>query len=188
MYSLKVIEKKLYQWNTDVYVEVIAPEGMEIHHVDFSHNINGPAIRRSVIVEDGIVKAKVPNKLLQSPNNIRVWFVSNGQTVYGNILAVAPKAKHDGYVLPDDGDEVLNYETLAERISHIEKLLKNDWFEVDGEEEFIEAQITVNYEEKTVSIETIGIDVDYDGQGSVILNSDNLVVDYSEGNVSIEIG
>ena len=125
MYSVKIIEKsksdKLYQWDTERYISLTAPESVRIDAVDFAHEGDQRAIRRNVSEENGVLTAKIPNTLLQSCKKIRVWLMCGEQTMFGDVLAVRPKAKPPGYILPDDEDEVMSYTSLEKRIADLEK-------------------------------------------------------------------
>lgn len=125
MFLIKIIEKnkskKLTQWDADRYIEITAPEGVEVSHVDFAYEHDPKAIRRETSLSDGIMTAKVPNSLLQRCGKMRVWLVCDDVTVFGDIFVVAQKAKDEGYVLPDDEDDVYNYTNLEKRIADIEK-------------------------------------------------------------------
>lgn len=125
MHSIEVLEKneskKLYQWDTERYVSITAPKGVEVDAVDFAHGKETQAIRKKIVNEDGALKAKIPNTLLQSDEKIKVWLMCGEQTVSGRNLVVLPKAKSPDYILPDDEDEVRSYISLEERIAALEK-------------------------------------------------------------------
>ena len=130
MYPIEVLEKneskKLYQWDTERYVLITAPKGIEVDAVDFAHEKDLQAVRKKIVIENGTLKAKIPNTLLQSDEKIKVWLMCGEQTVSGRNLVVLPKAKSPDYILPDDEDEVRSYISLEKRIEDLEKGFKEN--------------------------------------------------------------
>lgn len=123
MLTFEVIEKnknkKLYQWDLDRRIKITLPEGIEVDEAHFAHEHDAEALVVKVKNEDGVLVADIPNIHLQSCKPIRVWLVSEDQTIYGDILTVIPRAKPADYVYTET--EVLRFENLEARIVALEE-------------------------------------------------------------------
>lgn len=117
--EFKIIKIPLYQWDLNKKINIIPPEGIEPDEVHFAHLRDKEALVAKARTKDGQLVADVPNILLQSNQPIKVWLVSNDQTVHGDILVVIAKAKPADYVYTET--EILRYETLEKRIENLQE-------------------------------------------------------------------
>lgn len=126
LFAIKLIGSRLYQYDTDRAVLVTPKDGDAIAKVQFANEGDIEAITMEhKQQEDGMVIAKIPNRLLVSGRNIVAYVTiksENGErTRYDHLFTVKQRSKPLGYVLPDDENEILNYETLEKRIEELEK-------------------------------------------------------------------
>ena len=109
-----------YQW--DLSQKLIVNGDFETVH--FCNQTEDCALVVNVYEENGQKLANVPNVLLQSTNNIRVYGVLKEgsnilNTVDYEIFRVIKRGKPDGYVYTEE--DVLTYEALEERIAALEQ-------------------------------------------------------------------
>lgn len=176
MYSIEIVKKnksqKLYQWDVNRYIEFTSPAGIIIEEVEFAHENDKEAISMKIIEENGVFASKIPNKLMQSSQPIRVWLRVEEQTVFGDVLVVLPKAKTPDYVLPDDADGVLRYRTLEERVAKLEN--DSDIFLI----EFSDRKVNKTYDEIVQA---------YDDGKNIILRDTVNSKDYYLTSIELEI-
>lgn len=104
--------KRFYQW--DLNQKIIVND----RNIDEVHFCNGKSDCSLVcVVKDG--RADVPNVLLQTAGNVRVYGYSIDHTVVEKIYEVKARTKPEDYVYTET--EVLRYEALEKRISELEK-------------------------------------------------------------------
>ena len=123
MFSIGIIEKnkskKLYQWDLDRQIRITAPEGITVDEIHFARENDKDALVERTKDVEGKLVADIPNILLQRYGKIRVWLVSEDQTVFSDILIVIQRAKPADYVYTET--EVLRYEDLEKRIKALEE-------------------------------------------------------------------
>lgn len=103
--------KRFYQWDLNQKIKVNDPAINEVHFC------NGTSDCSLVcIVKDG--QADVPNALLQTAGNVRVYGYSGDHTVVEKVYEVKARTKPEDYVYTET--EVLRYENLEKRIKALE--------------------------------------------------------------------
>lgn len=106
----------LYQYDLNQVLEIhglsfnTAPE-IHFAHVGMSHAI----VRKSTMDEAGVVRAQIPNSLLQKAQRIKAYIcVYEGdtfQTVYKIAIPVKPRSRPADYDLPDEY-ELYSFDTM----------------------------------------------------------------------------
>lgn len=104
-----------YQWDSNRQIVI---ENIDCNEVHFSNRTDETALVCTVREENGQMIADVPNILLQEDWDITVYAFDQDYTEYSQIIKVIPRTKPDDYVYTET--EVLNYNTLSERINEVE--------------------------------------------------------------------
>lgn len=115
------IVDSLYQWDKNQVLEI---EGLALEVIPEIHfsNLN---MRRSIVkqatIEDGIIKADIPNSLLQQPLFITAYIgIYEGEkfnTIETVIIPVIPRTKPEDYVLEND-EEVYSFVKLENELAN----------------------------------------------------------------------
>lgn len=101
-----------YQWDLDRKILVADPAIEEVHFC------NGTSDCSLVVkVEDGA--ANVPNVLLQTANNIRIFAVQENRTCAESVFMVKPRTKPEDYVYTET--EIKRYEDLEKQIEEVKR-------------------------------------------------------------------
>lgn len=166
-----------YQWDSGQAV-VVEHEGT-IHEVHFAHKGDKNALTVIPKEIENCVEAKVPSILLQSAETLFAYLVfrdaDGTETRRSASFPVIPRPKPDGYVYTET--EVLNYNSLDERISQIEENGVSDEKIAEAVEDYL----------KDNPITGGGLSITDDGNGNVTVESTGSVTitDDGEGNVTI---
>lgn len=112
MFTLKDGRDFMYQWDLDRQVVVNDPSIVEVHFCNRTEDV-------SLVVEvvDGL--ANVPNILLQSSFDMRVFGYDGKATRYDAVFKVKAKTKPSDYVYTET--EIKSYEYLENKIREIEE-------------------------------------------------------------------
>ena len=112
MFTLKDGRDFMYQWDLDRQVVVDDPSIVEVHFCNRTEDV-------SLVVEvvDGL--ANVPNILLQSSFDMRVFGYDGKATRYDAVFKVKAKTKPSDYVYTET--EIKSYEYLENKIREIEE-------------------------------------------------------------------
>ena len=112
MFTLKDGRDFMYQWDLDRQVVVDDPSITEVHFCNRTEDV-------SLVVEvvDGL--ANVPNILLQSSFDMRVFGYDGKATRYDAVFKVKAKTKPSDYVYTET--EIKSYEYLENKIREIEE-------------------------------------------------------------------
>ena len=112
MFTLKDGRDFMYQWDIDRQVVVDDPSIVEVHFCNRTEDV-------SLVVEvvDGL--ANVPNILLQSSFDMRVFGYDGKATRYDAVFKVKAKTKPSDYVYTET--EIKSYEYLENKIREIEE-------------------------------------------------------------------
>lgn len=118
MFSILNGGKYFYQWDLGQKL-VVNDNFCKVHFC----NATGGALVVDVVEEDGVRVAKVPNILLQSTDNIRVYGVckADNETINTRdyqIFRVIPRGKPEEYVFTEE--DVFTYEALEARVEALE--------------------------------------------------------------------
>ena len=120
MFYIEDGREHFYQWDTDRRLVV---EDSTIKEVHFCNRTGDCSLVCEVYFHDndfgGIYVANVPNILLQSDWKIRVFAYDGKHTRYDTSYEVKSRTKPADYVYTET--EVLNYNTLSERVKAIEE-------------------------------------------------------------------
>ena len=171
----------LYQWDSNRQVKIMLPEGVQADEAHFAHPRDKEALVVRIKNADGMLVADIPNILLQSEQDIRVWLVSGDRTILGYNLAVLPRIKPADYVYTET--EILRYETLEKRIEELAALMA--YIEVEGSIDLNELEFEYDAE-GNVTLVIPGAVITEDGEGNVMLAlSDVNISDDGAGNVQI---
>lgn len=113
--------EKLYQYDINRLVIISGLDPGPTYEIHFTNNNSKEAIRKETTVDDsGNISAKIPNSLLQTtrPINLYVYGTidNTSKTYYKSWLEIKARPKPDGYVLPDDEDDVTTYAQLEKKI------------------------------------------------------------------------
>lgn len=106
---------KFYQWDSDRQIVI---EDIDCTEVHYSNRTDKTALVCTVREEDGLLIADVPNILLQQDWDIIVYAFDKEYTRFSQTFEVVPRTKPDDYVYTET--DVLNYNTLLERINDVE--------------------------------------------------------------------
>ena len=112
MFTLKDGRDFMYQWDLDRQIVVNDPSIVEVHFCNRTEDV-------SLVVEvvDGL--ANVPNILLQSSFDMRVFGYDGKATRYDAVFKVKAKTKPSDYVYTET--EIKSYEYLENKIREIEE-------------------------------------------------------------------
>ena len=106
---------KFYQWDLDRQLIIDDPTVTQVH---FSNRTDDSSLVCEVYQQDGLNLVNVPNILLQEDWRINVYAYDVNYTKYSETFDVEKKSKPENYVYTET--EILNYETLAEKIKQID--------------------------------------------------------------------
>lgn len=116
MFKILDGREQFYQWDSDRQIVI---EDIDCNEVHFSNRTDKTALVCTVREENGQVIADVPNILLQQDWPITVYAFDQDYTKYSQTFKVMPRTKPDDYVYTET--DVLNYNTLAQKIDDIEE-------------------------------------------------------------------
>lgn len=106
---------KFYQWDLDRQLIIDDPTVTQVHFCNRTDNLS---LVCEVYQQDGLNLVNVPNILLQEDWRINVYAYDVNYTKYSETFDVEKKSKPENYVYTET--EILNYETLAEKIKQID--------------------------------------------------------------------
>lgn len=106
---------KFYQWDLDRQLIIDDPTVTQVH---FCNRTDDFSLVCEVYQQDGLNLVNVPNILLQEDWRINVYAYDVNYTKYSETFEVERKSKPENYVYTET--EILNYETLAEKIKQID--------------------------------------------------------------------
>ena len=106
---------KFYQWDLDRQLIIDDPTVTQVH---FCNRTDDSSLVCEVYQQDGLNLVNVPNILLQEDWRINVYAYDVNYTKYSETFEVERKSKPENYVYTET--EILNYETLAEKIKQID--------------------------------------------------------------------
>lgn len=106
---------KFYQWDLDRQLIIDDPTVTQVH---FCNRTDDLSLVCEVYQQDGLNLVNVPNILLQEDWRINVYAYDVNYTKYSETFDVERKSKPENYVYTET--EILNYETLAEKIKQID--------------------------------------------------------------------
>jgi hypothetical protein len=143
--------EQFYQWDLD---RALIVHDDSITQVHFCNRTDSCSLVCEVYEKDGKRLVDVPNVLLQSNWRIRAYGYDSTYTKYCNTFDVLPRSKPADYVYTET--EVLNYNTLLERLDNIDENIGEvvkDYLEEHG----VDVDLTGYATEKYVddAIETI---------------------------------
>lgn len=108
---------RLFQWDLNVQAKISTTEHIE--EVHFAQTGDENALVVETKEKDGYFVVDVPNILLQKSENITIYVVENGNTIFSETFSVAKREKPADYVYTET--EVKTYESLEERIKTLEE-------------------------------------------------------------------
>lgn len=120
MFTIYDGRKEFYQWDLNRKLVV---DDKTIEQVHFCNKTDDRSLVCLVYEQDGKNVVNVPNVLLQENWRINVYGYDKDYTKYSEIFNVVPRTKPDNYVYTET--EVLNYNTLLDRVNKIEVDLSN---------------------------------------------------------------
>lgn len=107
------IQDRLWQWDTDLYIEVES-----LCEVHFAAVGSSEALIVESKMADGRYMAAIPNILLQECRDFFVFIMNGNDTLESKRVSVIARPKPDDYVYTET--EIKDYEELEERISALE--------------------------------------------------------------------
>ena len=105
-----------YQWDIDRKLIV---EDASISEVHFCNQTDKYSLVCKTYIEDGLNLVNVPNILLQNDWRINVYAYDSNYTKFSERFDVIQRCKPEDYVYTET--EILNYNTLSDRITKIEE-------------------------------------------------------------------
>ena len=105
-----------YQWDIDRKLIV---EDASISEVHFCNQTDNYSLVCKTYIEDGLNLVNVPNILLQNDWRINVYAYDSNYTKFSERFDVIQRCKPEDYVYTET--EILNYNTLSDRITKIEE-------------------------------------------------------------------
>ena len=105
-----------YQWDIDRKLIV---EDASISEVHFCNQTDNYSLVCKTYIEDGLNLVNVPNILLQNDWRINVYAYDSNYTKFSEQFDVIRRCKPEDYVYTET--EILNYNTLSDRITKIEE-------------------------------------------------------------------
>ena len=105
-----------YQWDIDRKLIV---EDASISEVHFCNQTDNHSLVCKTYIEDGLNLVNVPNILLQNDWRINVYAYDSNYTKFSEQFDVIRRCKPEDYVYTET--EILNYNTLSDRITKIEE-------------------------------------------------------------------
>lgn len=105
-----------YQWDIDRKLIV---EDVSISEVHFCNQTDNYSLVCKTYIEDGLNLVNVPNILLQNDWRINVYAYDSNYTKFSERFDVIQRCKPEDYVYTET--EILNYNTLSDRITKIEE-------------------------------------------------------------------
>lgn len=107
------IQDRLWQWDTDLYIEVES-----LCEVHFAAVGSSEALIVESKMADGRYIAAIPNILLQECRDFFVFIMNGNDTLESKRVSVIARPKPDDYIYTET--EIKDYEELEERISALE--------------------------------------------------------------------
>ena len=107
---------EFYQWDVDRKLIV---EDASVNQVHFCNRSSDCSLVCEVRTEDGLRVVDVPNIILQSDWKVRAYAYDVNYTKHENVFKIIASTKPEDYVYTET--EVLNYNTLLERINDIDE-------------------------------------------------------------------
>ena len=109
----------LYQWDRNRQLLINAVDIDSKFEVHCCHTEDSNALVVVPIIEGDAILVNIPNILLQRSGYLRVYVVTEGDTIYDQTFYVMARQKPDDYVYTET--EVLSYSSLEKRIAELEK-------------------------------------------------------------------
>lgn len=143
---VSVYGSPLYQWDRNRQLKIEPGDIGDNFEIHCCHRDDTTSLVVLPIIEGDSVLVNVPNILLQRSGFIRVYVVSEGDTIYDKSFYVMARQKPDDYVYTET--EVLSYLGLEKRVAKLEDTL------VDTDEiieDLIEQTAPVSYKAQTLT-------------------------------------
>ncbi len=151
MFKIYDGREHFYQWDLERKLLI---EDASINQVHFCNRTDDCSLVVEVREEGGARVADVPNVLLQDSFRIKVYGFDTNYTKHSAQFEVIARTKPDGYVYTET--EVLNYQTIMERLDGIESDIGeaiNDYLEehpIEVPEVDLSGYATTEYVDKAV--------------------------------------
>ena len=116
MFKIYDGREHFYQWDIDRQLIVEDPSITEVH---FCNRTDSCSLVCETYVEDGLTLVNVPNILLQTDWRIHVYAYDGKHTKHDICIDVKSRTKPADYIYTET--EVLNYNTLLERIEAVDE-------------------------------------------------------------------
>ena len=115
---LCVYGSPLYQWDRNRQLQVNSVDIGTDFEIHCCHKGDSNTLIVPPIIDGDVILVNIPNILLQESGFLRVYVVTNGDTVYDTSLYVMSRPKPDDYVYTET--EVLSYKDIDERMKVLE--------------------------------------------------------------------
>ena len=116
---LCVYGSPLYQWDKNRQLQINSVDIDSKFEVHCAHSDDSNALVVEPKIEGDTLLTNIPNILLQRSGYLRVYVVTEGDTIYDQTFYVMARQKPDDYVYTET--EVFSYKALEERITELEK-------------------------------------------------------------------
>lgn len=145
---------EFYQWDVDRQLVV---EDSSITQVHFCNKTDDCSLVVEVYEQDGVYLANVPNILLQTDWNIRVYGYDRKYTKHSAIFKVNARTKPNDYAYTET--EILNWTKVNERVDEVEDVAYDALIEAENV-----ANFTLSLHKNVDNISSQVMRLDYDMQ------------------------
>lgn len=113
----------LYQWDKNQIVEITGLNLSKVPEVHFANKTMEKAIVRQATMADGVIRANIPNSLLQAPFSV-IAFVGiyegkQFKTIETIKIPIVPRVRPADYVLEKTDDEVYSFAAMENAIANM---------------------------------------------------------------------
>lgn len=113
----------LYQWDKNQIVEITGLNLSKVPEVHFANKTMEKAIVRQATMADGVIRANIPNSLLQAPFPV-IAFVGiyegkQFKTIETIKIPIVPRVRPADYVLEKNDDEVYSFAAMENAIANM---------------------------------------------------------------------
>lgn len=113
----------LYQWDKNQIIEITGLNLSKVPEVHFANKTMEKAIVRQATMSDGVIRANIPNSLLQAPFSVIAYVgIYEGKqfkTIETIKIPIVPRIRPADYVLEKTDDEVYSFAAMENEIANM---------------------------------------------------------------------
>ncbi len=118
-----VSDNPLYQYDKDIILTLSGLDTSSVPEIHFANASTGMALVRQATLEDDLISVNIPNALLQTSENLKVYvcyYNEDGEyeTKYKFALKINAREKPEDYTIEDDED-YLSYNELNNKVNQL---------------------------------------------------------------------